>query len=376
MNELNIIREKIDQVDKEMIRLFEERMELTNEVANYKKKNHKKIFDKVREEEKIIKIKSFTKSSFNEKAAEELFSQIMAISRKFQYQKLKDDKGIADSFEMIDKINKKEIKVVYQGMPGSYSEEATKKYFGEDVLCSYENAFQDIMEAIVSGRANYGVLPIENSTAGIIHEIFDLLVIYDAFILGEQVIPINHCLLAKKNVKMEDIKRVYSHPQSIMQSANFLNSHPKMQAIRMENNAFAAKKIAEDNELDQAAIAGENAAKIYQLEILQKHVNDAKNNSTRFVIVSKEKMFIKEANKISICFEVSHETASLYRALSHIIFNDLNMTKIESRPIKDKSWEYRFFVDFEGNLLDASVRNALSGLQEETLNLKILGNYV
>jgi chorismate mutase/prephenate dehydratase len=376
MNDLKKIREKIDQVDKKIVYLFEERMELTNEVAEFKKENNKQVFDKKREEEKIEKIRSYTKSSFNEKGAEELFSQIMAISRKFQYQKLNDSRGIAAAFKMIKEISKKDIKVVYQGMPGSYSEEATKKYFGKSAICSYEKSFQDIMETITSGNANYGVLPIENSTAGIVHEIFDLLVSYDAFILGEQVIPINHCLLAKKKMKIEDINRVYSHPQSIMQSAGFLNEHPKMQAIRMENNAFAARKVAEDNVFDQAAIASENAAQIYGLEILQKQVNDELNNSTRFIIISNEKLFLKEADKISICFEVSNESASLYRALSHIIFNDLNMTKIESRPITNKSWEYRFFVDFEGNLKDASVQNALSGLQEETLNLKILGNYI
>lgn len=148
-----------------------------------------------------------------------------------------------------------------------------------------------------------------------------------------------------------------------------------METIGMKNNAFAAKKIAEERKNDQAAIASENAAKIYGLTILENQVNDEKNNSTRFIIISKEKMFEKNAEKISISFEVSNESASLYRALSHIIFNDLNMTKIESRPINKQSWEYRFFVNFEGNLNDASVRNALFGLEEETLNLKILGNY-
>ncbi len=376
MKDLTTIREKIDQVDKKIVELFEERMELTNEVAEYKKKNNRQIFDGKREEEKIAKIKSYTKSSFNEKAAEELFSQIMAISRKFQYQKLAETQVFINSFKKIKEIPKENITVIYQGMPGSYSEEATKIYFGRDVECHFENSFQDIYKAITSGKANYGVLPIENSTAGIVHEIFDLLVIYDAFILAEQVIPINHCLLGKKHAKIEDIKRVYSHPQSLLQSTGFLNEHPQMEAIRMENNAFAAKKISSEQTKDQAAIASENAAKIYDLAILQRQVNDEKNNSTRFIIISKEKVFLEKANKISISFEVSNETASLYRALSHIIFNDLNMTKIESRPIANKSWEYRFFVDFEGNLKDASVQNALSGLQEETLHLKILGNYI
>lgn len=375
MSDLVEIREKIDQVDRQIVELFEERMLLANEVAAYKKEHAKKIFDKKREEEKIDKIRSYTSSSFNAKGAEELFLQIMAISRKFQYQKLSEPKEIVDSFQMIDEIEKKDVRVVYQGMPGSYSQEATSTYFDDSTAISYVKTFRDVMEVITRGKADYGVLPIENSTAGIVHEVFDLLVDYDAYIVGEVVIPINHCLLASDEIKKENIKRVYSHPQSILQSAEFLNAHPNMETIGMKNNAFAAKKIAEERKNDQAAIASENAAKIYGLTILENQVNDEKNNSTRFIIISKEKMFEKNAEKISISFEVSNESASLYRALSHIIFNDLNMTKIESRPINKQSWEYRFFVNFEGNLNDASVRNALFGLEEETLNLKILGNY-
>ncbi len=376
MNDLNEIRERIDYVDQEMVRLFEERMVLANEVAEFKMKTNKKIFDREREMEKLKKIKSLTSSEFNAKGAVELFSQIMAISRKFQYQKLGELKGSADSFSRITEINKSSCKVAYQGLPGSYSEEAMKTYFGEAVDCVYEKSFRDIMEVLVNGKVEYGVLPIENSTAGIVHEIYDLLVSYDAYIIAEIVIPIQHCLMAKSGAKIEDIRRVYSHPQSILQSAGFLSTFPYIEAIRMDNNAFAAQKIAQEDHMDQAAIASEHAAKIYELEVLKKPVNDIENNSTRFIVVSKNKEYLEQAYKISISFELPNESASLYRALSHIIFNDLNMTKIESRPINHKNWEYRFFVDFEGNLEDASVKNALRGLEEETMDLRILGNYL
>ena len=143
----------------------------------------------------------------------------------------------------------------------------------------------------------------------------------------------------------------------------------------MKNNAFAAKKVADDKDKTQAAIAGEMAAKIYGLDILERGVNDLKDNSTRFIIVTNQKVFAKGASKISLCFEVNHVSGALYHALSHLMYNGLNVTKIESRPIAGRNWEYRFFLDFEGNLADSAVRNALRGLREETRNMKVLGNY-
>lgn len=167
---------------------------------------------------------------------------------------------------------------------------------------------------------------------------------------------------------------VYSHPQSLMQSSRFLSGHDWRQ-ISMQNNAFAAKKVAEEQDRSQAAVASEYAAKVYGLEVLRQGVNQEKDNSTRFIIVTNQKIFRKDAAKISICFELPHHSGSLYHMLSHFIYNNLNLCKIESRPIEDRSWEYRFFIDFEGNLADSAVKNALRGLRDEARNMKILGNY-
>ena len=231
------------------------------------------------------------------------------------------------------------------------------------------------MGAIEEGRADFAVLPIENSTAGIVSEIYDLLVEYENYIVGEQVIPIAHCLLGIPGTKIEDIEMVYSHPQSLMQSSRFLQEHPVWKQISMQNNAFATQKVAEDKNGRQAAIASAFAGKLYGLEVLQEAIQNDKNNSTRFIIVTNQKIFRKDAGKVSICFEVAHESGSLYHALSHFIYNHLNVSKIESRPIEGRNWEYRFFLDFEGNLSDSAVKNALRGLREETINMKILGNY-
>jgi chorismate mutase/prephenate dehydratase len=230
------------------------------------------------------------------------------------------------------------------------------------------------MLAIDEGSADFAVLPIENSSAGIVSEIYDLLVEFENYIVGEQIIKIEHCLMATPGTKLEDIKTVYSHPQSLMQSSHYL-FEKGWQQISMKNNAFAAKKVADEKDKTQAAIASEMAAKIYGLDILEKGVNDLKTNSTRFIIVTNQKVFASNASKISLCFEIDHESGTLYRALSHLMYNGLNMNKIESRPLAGRNWEYRFFLDFEGKLTDSAVKNALRGLREETRNMKILGNY-
>ena len=160
-----------------------------------------------------------------------------------------------------------------------------------------------------------------------------------------------------------------------MQSARFLDEHRNWQQISVANTAIAAQKVLKEQKKTQAAVCSEYAAKIHHLEILKEGINDNSNNSTRFIIVSNQKVYLKQAGKISICFEIPHESGSLYHILSHFIYNNLNMTKIESRPIEGRTWEYRFFVDFEGNLNDASVKNAIRGIREEARNLKILGNY-
>ena len=189
------------------------------------------------------------------------------------------------------------------------------------------------------------------------------------------MIKIEHCLMGLPGTKLSDIHTVCSHPQSLMQSARFLLEYPSWKQISMKNNAFAVQKVQRDGDKSQAAIASEQAAKIYGLDILERGVNQSTSNSTRFIIVTNQKIFLKKAAKVSLCLEVSHESGSLYRILSHFIYNNLNMCKIESRPIEERNWEYRFFIDFEGNLADGAVKNALRGLREEARSMKILGNY-
>ena len=370
------LREKLDGIDEKIVHLYEERMDICSKVADYKIETGKKVLDKTREEEKLRKVRSLTQNEFNAHGVEELFQQIMSMSRKLQYNKL-SEMGVYGKLPFIgvDQLDTERCRVVFQGAEGAYSQMAMMKYFGEDVDCFHVDTFRDAMCAIEEGSADYAVLPIENSTAGIVNEIYDLLVEFENYIVGEQIIKIEHCLLGLPGTDPEQIRTVYSHPQSLMQSARYLNAHENWKQVSMQNNAFAARRVSEDMDRSQAAIASEQAAKIYGLEVLVRGVNQSDTNSTRFIIITNQKVFLKDAGKISLCLEVPHESGSLYRILSHFIYNSLNMTKIESRPIEGRNWEYRFFIDFEGNLEDSAVKNALRGLREEARNMKVLGNY-
>ncbi|MCM1253860.1 MAG: prephenate dehydratase [Clostridium sp.] len=370
------LRKQIDEIDEQIVALYERRMDISSQVADYKIETGKKVFDKEREMEKLSKVKSLTHNEFNAYGIQELFEQIMSMSRKLQYRKLTQKEGAGRlPFIRMDGLDMQNARVVFQGAEGAYSQMAMQSFFGDKIDCFHVDTFRDAMCAIEEGSADFAVLPIENSTAGIVNEIYDLLVEFENYIVGEQIIRIEHCLMTLPGVKKEEIQTVYSHPQSLMQSARYLNDHASWKQVSMQNNAFAARKVKEDGDKSQAAIASEQAAKIYGLEILERGVNHSQTNSTRFIIVTNQKIFMENADKVSICFEVPHESGSLYHMLSHFIYNNLNMSKIESRPLEDRNWEYRFFIDFDGNLADSAVKNALRGLREEARNMKILGNY-
>ncbi len=374
--DLLTLRGQLDEIDAQIVKLYEERMEISSRVADYKIETGKKVFDKTREEEKLQKVRELTHNEFNAHGVQELFEQIMSASRKLQYSKLSEAGALGRlPFIGVDSLDAGRARVVFQGAEGSYSQMAMMQYFGENVNSFHVDTFRDAMCAIEEGSADFAVLPIENSTAGIVNEIYDLLVEFENYIVGEQIIRIEHCLMGVPGTDLSKIRKVYSHPQSLMQSARYLSAHENWQQISIQNNAFAARKVSEEKDVTQAAIASEQAAKIYGLDILKRGVNQSETNSTRFIIVTNQKIFLKDAKKISICLEVPHESGSLYHMLSHFIYNNLNMTKIESRPIEDRNWEYRFFIDFEGNLADGAVKNSLRGLRDEARNMKILGNY-
>ncbi len=374
VQDLSVTREKIDEVDKKIVSLIEERMNLALEVAKYKISTGKPIYDRERELEKLDKLGSLANSEFNEKSVRELFSQIMSVSRRYQYRIIGDqDNEIGSQFKQVDHfVYTGDTKVVYCGVPGAFAESALYKFFGNEVSVSNVSAFKAVAESVSQNQADYGVLPIENSTAGFVNGIFDLLEQYHLHIVGEQLVQVNQCLLGLPGTDLTKVKKVISHPQGLMQSKAYLeNTNWKQES--MINTALAAKKVKDDGDATQVAIASARAAELYGLEIINPQLNESDQNATRFVIVSNKKEYEKTANKVSISFSLSHECGTLYNILAHFIFNSINMTSIESVPIPDKQWEYCFFVDFEGSLEDNDVKNALKGIQAETENFKILG---
>lgn len=374
--DLGEIRKQIDEVDSKIVKAYEKRMELCRNVALYKIENNKEVLDTTREKQKIESVVDLAEDESVKKGIGAVFSQIMATSRKMQYKLLAENgKGITIPFEAVDGLADKNIKVVYQGVPGAYSHQAMINYFGREIDNYNVKTFREAMEAVENGEADYAVLPMENTTAGIVNDVYDLLIEYDNCILDQTDVIVRHALLGTKEATLKDIKVVYSHPQGLMQCSGFLEEHKEWQQIAQSNTAGSAKKVLEENDKTQAAIASTIAAEIYGLKVLEENINRNSENTTRFIIVGKNKIYRKDAAKISLCFEINHESGSLYNILSHFIFNGLNMTKIESRPIKDRNWEYRFFVEFEGNFAEAATLNALHGIIAEANNVKILGNY-
>lgn len=376
METLEELRVRLDEIDDQIVNLYEQRMDICAHVGEYKIQTGKKVLDRQREKEKLENVAGKASNPFNKKGVTELYEQLMSMSRKLQYEQLVKAGALGRlPFIQVDSLDADQARVVFPGTEGAYSEAAMKRYFGENCNSFYVRTFREAMEAIEDGAADFAVLPIENSTAGAVDEMYDLLVEFENYIVGETVIPIRHTLSGLPGASLKDVKTVYSKGVALMQTSRFLDSHSNWQRINVANTAIAAEKVLKDEDKSQAAVCSAYAAKIHGLTVLADNINDNEHNSTRFIVVTNQKIFLKHASKISICLEVSHESGSLYRVLSHFIYNDLNMTKIESRPIEGRDWEYRFFIDFEGNMADGAVKNAIRGLREECRNLRILGNY-
>lgn len=362
MGNLKYYRDEIDNIDKELISLFERRMNIAKKVAEYKKANNLPILNEEREKEVILKNVNLLQNKEYSKITQEFFEKIMEISRSIQ-----------DELININEIES--IKIGYQGVEGSFSEEALKKYFKSyDEVKNYEE-FIDIFEALKNDEIKYGVLPIENSYTGAITDVYDLLVKYNFYIIGEECIKINQHLLGLKGANVNEIKEIYSHPQGFAQSKSFLNTLNDVQLIPYHNTAISAKYVSEAMNKTKAAIGSKRAAEIYNLDILKESINDNKDNHTKFIIIGKKLKYDIECNKISVVFSLEDKAGTLYNLLRYFAENNINMIKIESRPNKHESWKYLLYVDFEGNLDSSYVKSALNLIEKNSVYFKIIGNY-
>lgn len=360
MNKLEDLRCSIDKIDEKLIKLFEERMNVVLDVAKYKKENNIPVLNSKREQQVLDKIGRCLNDPKYKKFAEEFMKSIMNIS-----------KDMESSF--IE--NKQKLKVGFQGVCGSFSEQALFEYFGDNVEAVNVEEFEDVFINLKENKFEYGVVPIENSSTGAITEVYDLLNKYDLYIVGECYVKVDQNLMAKKETSIDDIEEVYSHPQGFKQSRVFLNKHPEWKLIPYYNTAKSAEFVNECSRKNVAAIGSRKAAEIYGLKILNANINSVKTNTTRFIIVGRKLEVNKKCSKVSLVLSIRHEAGSLYNSLRFFAENNINLLKIESRPIKDRPFEYFFYIDFEGNINDEKIKNAIGLVGKNSLYLKIIGNY-
>lgn len=372
---LESLRREIDLLDKTLLEIFENRMAKVLEIASYKQENELAVLDESREKEVLNNTRYLKNKEFKE-PAEKFFKAVMEISKSIQNERISRN-ALGENIRKVcpQKRVRPNITAGFQGLPGSYSEQALREYFGGEAGQKSFPNFEDVFSALEAGEIDYGVLPLENSYTGGIAEVYDLLCRYGFYIVGEKGVRIDHNLLAVKGSRLEDIKEVYSHPQAFRQCSKILRDHPQWNLISCSNTAVSAKLVSESSSLSKAAIAGRRAANLYGLEILQSGINNNPDNFTRFIIIGREPEIEKGCNKISLVVALSHQPGSLYRVLSHFAVNGLNMLKIESRPIINRPWEYLFYIDFEGCLKDKICQKAVKGIRENSTYFQLLGNY-
>lgn len=365
MSELDGYRNQIDEIDSQLVSLFEQRMDIAQKVVEYKIKNNLPIYNGTREKQVIEKNINKLKNKQYAALTERYFESLMEISRELQNKVMYG--------ENIRKVSPSIVG--FQGVRGSFSEEALIKFFGSSNGAKSYEEFDDVFVAMKNKEIDYAILPIENSCTGPITRVYDLLNEYDFYIVGEECIRIEQHLVGIKDSKIENIEEIYSHPQGFEQSNNFLKKYSHFKLIPFHNTAISAKMVCDLNDKSKAAIASKRAADIYGLEIIQEEINDKKDNYTKFIIIGRGLEVSKDADKMSVVFSLEDEAGTLYGLLKYFADKHINLIKIESRPNQNASWKYMLYIDFEGNLRNNEVKNALDLIKDQSKYFKILGCY-
>ena len=366
---LEELRSGINDLDQIIQDAFIKRMELCKEVAVYKNEHHMQVFQTDREKEILNRIRSNAPEGLEGSSAL-LFQTIMDISKYLQYRELHQH---TESYYFKPLELSPSCKVACQGIAGANSETAVKQIFGNDSTPEFLLTFADVFEAVQCGAVQFGLIPVQNSTAGSVVQAYDLMGEYNFYISSSTVVEITNCLAVRKGTNLSQVKDVYSHPQALSQCSHFIRNHG-MTAHEYGNTATAAQLVAESPE-PLGAICSENCAQLHGLEILQTHISDYVPNYTQFFCISKELLLSENADRISVMLKLPHEEGSLYRLLSKFVIGNMNLLKLESRPIRDGSFAVMFYLDFSGNIHDTSVSALLSDLSENLEYFKFLGNY-
>ena len=375
--ELKDLRQQINETDNEITALFTKRMEIAGEIAKYKAENDLPVFDKLREREVLNRL---TENQSEEMAmyTKMLYTTLFDLSRSYQSRRVYKDsalvKKVRDALENTPKEFTKQAVVACQGTEGAYSQLACDRLFPRPSIM-YMSSFQGVFQAVDKNLCRYGILPIENSVHGSVTAVYDLMKKYNFFIAKEIKLLVSHVLLAKGTKKLSDIKEVYSHEQAIGQCSEFLSAHPEIKVNIVENTAVAAKMVAQSDRDDVAAISSQNCAELYGLRVVSDEIQNSENNYTRFICISKNLEIYPGANKMSLMFTLNHRPGSLYNLISKFSSLGLNLTKLESRPIPGKDFEFMFYFDLDASVYSEDVLSLLAELEQGQDSFMYLGSY-
>jgi len=349
---LEELRKKIDEADTKIVKLIAERIRITEEIGREKRKQGKQIEDAGREKRVVENVMSIAQEEgIKQEAIESIYRQIVTVSKSMQ--------GIV---------------VAFQGEIGAYSEEAAFHFFGPSIEVKPCESLDDVFRVVEQGEIQFGVVPIENSLEGSISRVYDLLLDSNLRVCGEIELRVTHCLIASPEASLDTIRKVYSHPQALAQCRDFLK-HLDCEIIPTYDTAGSVKMIKEKRITDGSAVASTRAAEIYGMKIIAREIEDNPNNFTRFFILAKQDSPPTGDDKTSIVFSVRHKPGALYEFLKELAARRINLTKIESRPTRQKPWEYNFYLDFEGHREDKAPQEALENLRNSSIFVKVLGSY-
>lgn len=371
------LRQEIDRVDEELIRLFRRRMAAAAQIAQYKKQHNLPVLDRLREREVLARAAEAAGPELEE-YARVLFATLFDLSRSYQTGQTIGEspltKEILSAAESTPKLFPTKGLVACQGVEGAYSQIACDKLFKNPSIL-YFRSFEGVFQAVEKGLCQYGLLPIENSSYGSVNGVYDLMHRYHFHIIRSIRLHIDHHLLAKGGTKREEIREIFSHEQAVGQCSAYLAARPEVKVTICENTAAAAKMVAESPRRDVAAISSHDCAQLYGLQVLDEHIQDRENNYTRFICISKDLAIYPGANRISLMFSVSHKPGSLYHMIAKFAALDINLTKLESRPIPGKDFEFLFYFDMEASVWSEKVMRLLAELSSGNELFVFLGCY-
>jgi chorismate mutase/prephenate dehydratase len=373
------LREKIDQIDEELLALFQQRMDTVAEISKSKREQSLPILDRKREEEKLDALSSLARPEM-EPYVHTLYDLLFELSRNYQGSLQEGHSPlygeIQRAIEETSDLFPPSASVACQGVEGAYSQLACQRLFKRPNIL-YFKTFESVFSAIESGFCDYGVLPLENSTAGSVNKIYDLMMDHNFKIIRSVRLKVDHSLLVPQGVKREEIREIISHEQAISQCGEFLEQFgPQVKITRVENTAAAAEAVAGSGRQDVAAIASHSCAKLYNLSCLASDIQDRSNNYTRFICISRKLEIYPGADRTSIMMVLPHRPGSLYKALARFNALGLNLNKLESRPLPDRDFEFMFYFDLETSVYSHEFASLIDNMKEICEEFKYLGSYI